>query len=90
MWIILHVHKPRGSLRGYCRRYMLEPSPNLFVGKATKTLKEDIERRIEESGSDGFLIRECRESDLGLSIRIFGNPEREIVDLNGFQVVKKK
>lgn len=90
MWTVIHLVKPRDSLRGYCRRFLLEPAPNLFVGKVNKTLAEDIVSRVTESGIDGVMICQCRKSDLGLRIKVFGNPDRAVVDLGGLQVVSRK
>lgn len=87
MWIVLVLNKPRASLRGYCRRFLLEPSPNLFVGKATRTLAEDLVARIEKSGIDAVMIGPRKRSDSGLWVRVFGSPARQVADLNGFQVV---
>jgi len=89
MWLVLQIKKPRDSLRGYCRRFLLEPAPNLFVGKANKTLAEDLVRRITESGIDAVMVWQYRQSDLGLRIKVFGSPDRSVVELDGFQVISR-
>lgn len=90
MWIVLQITKPRASLRGYFRRFLLEPSPNLFVGKANRPLVEELVKRVEDSGVDAVMIWQRRKSDLGLWVKVFGKPDRTAVDLDGFQVILRK
>ena len=86
----MSLNNPRASLRGYCRRFLLEPSPNMFVGKANRVLVEDLMNRLEESGIEAVMVRQHRNSDTGLAIRIFGSPSRSVVDMDGFQTIAIK
>ena len=90
MWIVLQLNKPRASLRGYCRRFLLEPAPHLFAGVVNKVLAEDLVRRIDESGISAVVIIQKRQSDLGMWVKIFGDPNRRAVDIHGFQVISRK
>lgn len=90
MWVVLQMNKPRASLRGYCRQFLLEPSPNLFVGRANRPLAEDLMRKLEESGIDAVMVRAHSKSDLGMAIKIYGNPHRQVVNLDGFQAIMRK
>lgn len=89
MWIVLQLTKPRSSLRGYCRRFLLEPSPNLFVGAATRPLLEDLISRIEKAAIDAVLVAQDRRSDIGAKIKLFGVPHRTTVDVDGVQLVAR-
>lgn len=90
MWIVLSLNKPRASLRGYCRRFLLEPVPNMFVGKANRVLAEDLTIRLEESGIEAVMVCQHRKSDTGMSIKIFGTPSRTVVDMDGLHLISVK
>ena len=90
MWLVLQLNKPRASLRGYCRRFLLEPSPNLFVGKANRTLFDDIDQRIKESGIDAVVVVGHSKTDLGLIVKNYGAAPRSVVNLDGFQAILRK
>lgn len=90
MWVVIVLNKPRPVLRGYCRRFLLEPRPNLFVGKATKPLVLDLIARFETSLANAVLVYGHRGSDLGLGIKTFGQSDREPVDLDGLQLILRK
>lgn len=89
MFIVLKISSPRASLRGYCRRFLLEPAANVFVGKGNKRLFDDLARRLDESGVEAVMVRSRADSDLGCDVRVFGNPPRSIVDLDGFVCIKR-
>ncbi|MBE7540625.1 MAG: type I-E CRISPR-associated endoribonuclease Cas2 [Opitutaceae bacterium] len=88
--MVVKLIKPRQSLRGYCRRFLVEPSANLFVGKANRVLFDDLDKRVLDSGIDAVVIAGNTKSDLGLVIRVYGSPDRSIVSLDGFQVILRK
>ena len=90
MWLVIQLTKPRQSLRGYCRRYFLEPSANLFVGKGNRLLFDDLDRRISNSGINAVVVAGHNKSDLGMVVRVYGNPDRSIVNLDGFQLIQRK
>ncbi|KAB2839357.1 MAG: type I-E CRISPR-associated endoribonuclease Cas2 [Burkholderiales bacterium] len=90
MWIVIALNKPRPALRGYCRRFLLEPQSNLFVGNATKPLVLDLIARIESMRADAVLIYGHRGSDLGLGIKIFGRCDRQPTDFDGLQLILRK
>lgn len=89
MLIVLQLNKPRPSLRGYCRRFLLEPSSNLFVGNATRPLTEDLVNKIKKSGVEAILIRSQRASEMGMAVTMFGNPKRQIEDADGLPLIKR-
>lgn len=90
MWAVVILEKPRASLRGYCRRFLIEPASNIFVGKTNKVLFEDLTEKIKQSGINATIIHDSRKSDLGFRAIVFGNPARQIVDLGGFQAILRK
>ena len=90
MWLVVQLTRPRQSLRGYCRRFLLEPSANLFVGKANRVLFDDLDKRIEESGIDAVVVAGHTKADLGMVVRVYGSPSRSIINLDGLQVVLRK
>lgn len=90
MLVILVLENPRASLRGYCRRFLLEPHANVFVGQATRPLLEDLASRIERSGIIAVLIASTRKADNGCRIKLFGDPHRKVVDLEGLQIVTRE
>jgi hypothetical protein len=63
---------------------------NLFVGKSTRRLLDDLIRRVEESNCDAVLVVEYRRSETGFRAKVFGNPGRTLVDLDGVQLIARK
>jgi hypothetical protein len=90
MWLVLHLNKPRQSLRGYCRRFLLEPSSNFFVGKGNRKLFDDLDKRIKESGINAIIVAGHSRSDLGMVIRTYGESPRQVINLDGFQAIVRK
>jgi len=62
----------------------------MFVGQANKILAEDVARRIEESGINAVMVFQKRQSDFGFWIKIFGTPDRTVVNIEGLQVISRK
>lgn len=90
MLIVLQLVKPRASLRGYCRRFLLEPSANLFVGRANKDLLEDLSKKVDESGICAVLVIQDKKMDMGVRLKVFGKPNRSVIDFDGFQAISRK
>lgn len=87
---MLSLVSPTPKIRGYARRYLAELQSNLFVGKGSRRLLDDLISRIETCGCDAVLVIEHRRSETGFRARTFGNPDRHLVDLDGIQLVARK
>lgn len=90
MLLVVVLNNPRASLRGYCRRFLAEPHPNVFVGQTTRLLLDDVVKRIDEAGIKALMIVGSTKSDTGCRMKTFGDVDRFLVDSDGMQLVSKK
>ena len=51
---------------------------------------DDLDRRISNSGINAVVVAGHNKSDLGMVVRVYGNPDRSIVNLDGFQLIQRK
>ena len=89
-WLVIHLVRPRPSLRGYCRRYLLEPATNLFVGVGSALLLRDIVERIESAKVEAVVIVGDKKREMGMRLKVLGPSDRKIVDCDGISLVMKK
>lgn len=90
MLLTLLLVSPRSSLRGYCRRYLLEPFPNLFIGKVSKVFLQDVFKRIREGNVQAVAIVSRGASDIGCDLVLFGSHSKEVVDCDGLTLIRNK
>ena len=90
MWIVLHLSNPGAGIRGYCQRFLLEPTSNLFVGNVPSTLLGDLESRIRVAETEAVLVTRQVKNDLGVSIQILGKSSRRVIDNDGLQLIARK
>lgn len=87
--IVIVLSKCPPSLRGDLTRWLFEIDTNVFIGRITARVRDELWDRVVRSSGDGRAIMAYNsKSEQGFDFRTH-NIEREIVDLDGLKVVLK-
>lgn len=79
------------SLRGELSRWMIEVSTGVFVGKLSALVRDLLWEKCEENKRTGRCCQVYRtNNEQGFAIRMVGDAERSVVDLDGLQLVAVK
>ncbi len=88
MLIVLLEKVPRG-LRGELTRWMLEPKTGVFVGSVSGMVRERLWEKIcNESREGSCVMIHSDNKEQGFSIRVLGEPSREVVDFEGLSLIR--
>lgn len=76
-------------LRGYLGRFMMEPSPCLFVGVVSPRVRDALWGKVVRASGDGAatLIASDPDAELGFQVLIHNGGVRRMVSLDGLQLV---
>ena len=89
--IVVALSKPEPIVRGVLRNALIEPRPNLFVGRLDSKRVAALIALLEAKACDAILICENRREAAGLSFKVFGTmPDREIARIDGLDLVLRK
>lgn len=79
---------PQG-LRGELTRWMLEPKSGIFVGSVTGMVRERLWQKLcDESRGGSCMMIHSDNTEQGFSIRMVGEPSRELVDFDGLFLIR--
>ena len=78
------------KLRGILTRWMIEVRPGIFVGSLNAMVRNKIWEQISNSDSKGALMVYSYNNEQGYQIKMLGDPTRQIIDLDGLQLIKRK
>lgn len=77
------------SIRGELTRWFLELKPGVFAGKVNVRIRELLWHRIVQlSETAGAVMLYSAPTEQGFEIRLHGEPRRQVVDLEGVQLIK--
>ncbi len=77
------------GLRGELNRWFLELKPGVFVGNVNTRIRELLWDRIcDEKMADGAVMVYPAANEQGFEMSLFGQPHREMVDLEGVQLIR--
>ena len=80
-------HAPEG-VRGELTRWFLELKPGVFVGKVNVRIRDLLWERIcKTEAADGAVMVYSDTNEQGFSMRVYGDPKRSVVDLEGVQLI---
>lgn len=74
--------------RGRLTRWMTQLSPNLFVGKVTAIVRDELWERLCAVKSVRLVQVWPAATEAGFLIRVHGDVERQVVVLDGLQLVR--
>lgn len=78
------------GLRGELSRWLIEPHPGVFLGHLTAMVRDRLWERACADCRDGGLIQMwTTNNEQRFALRVFGNTRREIVDIDGLQLVRR-
>ena len=77
------------SIRGELTRWFLELKPGVFAGKVNVRIRELLWHRIVLlSETAGAVMLYNAPTEQGFEIRLHGEPRRQVIDLEGVQLIK--
>ena len=78
------------SLRGELSRWLIEPHPGVFLGHLTAMVRDRLWERACAASRDGGIIQMwTTNNEQRFAVRVHGNTRREIVDMDGLQLVRR-
>jgi len=85
--VIVQAVPPR--LRGHLRRYLTEAATGVYVGELSARVRDRLWLRVVNACADGraILVRSAN-NEQGYLFDLVGYSDREIVDLDGFQITR--
>ena len=87
MTVIAMDTAPEG-VRGELTRWFLELKPGVFVGKVNVRIRNLLWERIcKTEAADGAVMVYSDTNEQGFSMRVYGDPKRSVVDLEGVQLI---
>ena len=84
MTVIAMDTAPEG-VRGELTRWFLELKPGVFVGKVNVRIRDLLWERICKTEAAVMVYSDTNEQ--GFSMRVYGDPKRSVVDLEGVQLI---
>lgn len=87
--MIIILEKVRVSLRGELSRWMIEPFPNVFLGHVSAEVRDRLWDKCCKSCKMGGVVQAwSTNSEQHYKIRMFGNTNRKVLDLEGLQLIQ--
>ena len=78
------------GLRGESSRWLIEPHPGVFLGHLTATAGDRLwERACSDCREGGLIQMWTTNNEQRFSVRVYGRTRREIVNLDGLQLVRR-
>lgn len=77
------------SVRGELTRWFLELKPGVFVGNVNVRIRELLWHRIVQLGQNtGAVMVYHASTEQGFEMRLHGEPRRQVIDIEGVQLIK--
>lgn len=86
--IVVSVTSPPARLRGYLRRFLLEPAPCLFVGGVSRDLADDVRGTLIAEDASGFMLVSAAQEELGCRFEYFRQDQQSLIDFDGISLVE--
>ena len=87
--MVIILEKPPASLRGELSRWLIEPYPNVFLGHVSAMVRDRLWDRCCKSCRTGGVVQVwTTNTEQRFKIRMFGNTNRRVIDLEGLQLIE--
>jgi CRISPR-associated protein Cas2 len=87
--IVMILEKVTASLRGELTRWLIEPHTGVFVGHVNAMVRQRLwDKCCKAAGSGGVVQIWSTNTEQHFAMRLFGNTQRSIIELEGLQLVK--
>ncbi len=88
--VVMIMERVPISLRGELSRWLIEPHPGVFLGHLTAMVRDRLWERACAASRDGGIIQMwTTNNEQRFAVRVHGNTRREIVDMDGLQLVRR-
>ena len=89
MVVVLIVERAPRGLRGELSRWLIEPRTGVFVGNLSAMVRDKLWERVQAQPPPvaGMLICGTK-SEQKFEIRTCGDPSRDVVEVEGLQLVR--
>jgi CRISPR-associated protein Cas2 len=89
--VVMILEKVPTSLRGELTRWLIEPHPGVFVGHVSALVRDKLwEKCVKKLGNGGMIQMWSTNTEQRFAIRSWGQTDRDIVDMEGLWLVRKK
>lgn len=87
--VVIILEKVPVSLRGELTRWLVEPHPGVFVGHVSALVREMLWRKCTKLKSSGGVVQLwTTNSEQHYQMRMAGTTKRQVVDMEGLQLIK--
>jgi CRISPR-associated protein Cas2 len=87
--IVLIVENAKPALRGELSRWLFEIKTNIFVGRVSALVRDELWQLLEQKlGKGSAVLIYPQRNEQGFGARMLGNPSRSLVDIEGVLLVK--
>lgn len=88
--VVMILERVPIGLRGELSRWLIEPHAGVFVGHLTAMVRDRLWTMCCEMCRDGGVIQVwSTNTEQRFSVRIHGDTRRDIVDVDGIQLVRR-
>lgn len=88
--VVMVLHKVPVSLRGELTRWLLEPHPGVFVGHVNAMVRDRLWDKCCRSRRAGGVFQAwTTNTEQRLRMRSHGDTKREVLDLDGLQLIRR-
>lgn len=77
------------NLRGELTKWLLEVKPGVFVGKLSKTVRDLLWKKVEDSYLYGALMIYNFNNEQGFKFEMYGEPTRSVIDYDGLELISR-
>ena len=88
--IVISIERVSQSLRGDLTRWLLQPRAGVFVGDVSAAVRDRLWQRVCAHRGAGacLMVTGASENEQGFELRQHGDRSRELVDIEGFALVR--
>ena len=89
--VVMILEKVPTSLRGELTRWLIEPRPGVFVGHVSALVRDKLwEKCADKLGQGGMIQIWSTNTEQRFDVRSWGQTDRELVNIEGLWLVRKK
>lgn len=77
------------NLRGELTKWLLEVKPGVFVGKLSKTVRDLLWKKVEDTYLYGALMIYSFNNEQGFKFEMYGEPTRSVIDYDGLELIAR-
>ncbi len=82
--VVFILENVPSSLRGELTRWLIQPRAGVFVGRVSAMVREKLWEKVQKGARDGSgILLHSSNTEQGFVARSFGDPSRELVDIEG-------